>query len=337
MYPALAVAEVLRERSATPPELLFVGTRGRLEERVVPQNGIPLAFVASRPLERRLSPALLGTLASNLTGVLQALRVVGRFQPDCVVATGGYVAFPVVLAARLLRTFGRVRSRIVALEPNATAGLTNRLLAPLVDEVWTEAPVRAAILRPHSPQEARRALGLDPDKTTVVVMGGSQGARRINDAVVGAARQGLVDGLQLLLVSGERDLEQVQAAGVPANVTVVAYLDDPGLAYAAADLVVARAGASTLAELRATATPSILVPYPHAAADHQSKNARKAAQGGSARVVPDAELDAARLGRELHDALAPEHLTLLREAARRYAAFDAREHVFQRIDALARG
>ena len=337
MYPALAVAEVLRERSAVQPELLFVGTRGRLEERVVPQNDIPIAFVASRPLERRLSPALLGTLASNVTGVVQAMRVVGRFKPDCVVATGGYVAFPVVLAARLLRTFGRVRSRIVTLEPNATAGLTNRLLAPLADEVWTEAPVRAAILRPHTAAEARGALGLDPGKATVVVMGGSQGARRINDAVMAAARQGLLDALQVLLVSGERDLEQIRASGVPPNVTVVPYIDDPGLAYAAADLVVARAGASTLAELRATATPAILVPYPHAAADHQTKNANKAAQAGSACVVPDAELDAARLARELSDALDPQRLAQLREAARRYAAFDAREHVFQRIDALARG
>ncbi len=335
IYPALAVAEVLTERSTDPPTLLFVGTRGGLERTIVPKAGIPLAFVSARPLQRRVSFDFLRTVLANALGAVQSVRVVGRFRPDCVVATGGYVAFPVVLAARLLRVAKRTRASIVLLEPNATAGLTNRLLSPLVDEVWTQLPVRASILRRHDPAEARRSLGLDSGRTTIVVMGGSQGAQRLNCAVMEAAKARLFDpAWQLLLLSGTRAASDGEAQDIP-GVRVVPFLDDPATAYAAADVVVARAGASTLAELAATATPSILVPYPHATDDHQMKNARAVASTGAARIVRDDELDGPRLAAELRAALAPDVAEQMRRAAQRNADVDVRERVFTRIAELA--
>jgi UDP-N-acetylglucosamine--N-acetylmuramyl-(pentapeptide) pyrophosphoryl-undecaprenol N-acetylglucosamine transferase len=346
----------LRERFGdATPEMLFVGTRGGLEAAIVPKTGLSSTFVASRPLARRVSLEVLRTLGANALGFVQALRILARFRPEVVIATGGYVTVPVVLAARVLRATGLSRVRIAVLEPNAVAGLANRLLGPLADEVWvafahaasslarnavrTGTPVRASLLLARPPHVARRSLGLDPVKTTIVVMGGSQGARRINDAlaqmIVG---EPLPPDWQVLHVSGPREADRarkaLQDAGSPADVTVVPYLDDPGAAYAAADVVVARAGASTLAELAATGTPSILVPYPHAAGDHQSHNAEAVRAAGAARVVADADLSGARLRVELAAALEPAARVEARAAASALAVLDARAHIAERVSGL---
>ncbi len=350
VYPALAIAEALGDRPVRH-DLLFVGSPDGLENAIVPKAGLPMAHVAARPLARKPSLDTLRTVAENAVGVAQALRVVAAFRPDCVVATGGYVTFPVVLAARALRPLRGGRPRIALLEPNAVAGLTNRLVAPLADEQWvahpaarpatnvvvTGTPVRASILRAVPQAQARAALGLDAATTTIVVMGGSQGARRINDAVAALIAGGEERGWQILHLSGERDYDRARAAAASARmpVRVFAYLDDPAVAYAAADLVVARAGASTLAELAATATPALLVPYPYATDDHQARNAEAVAAAGAARVVADAEFDGERLASELTAALEPGVYGRLRACARALAAADARTLIVERIEALA--
>src|SRR5271165_2006525 len=137
IYPAIAIAEALeRTPGAQPLELLFVGSRDGIEARAVPPLGYSIAFVSSAPLERKLSFAIVETMRRNLVGIVQALAVLHRFQPDLLVATGGYVAFPVVAALRLVRFAGRSRARVALLEPNAVPGLANRLLEPLADEIW---------------------------------------------------------------------------------------------------------------------------------------------------------------------------------------------------------
>ena len=241
------------------------------------------------------------------------------------------------------------RAKIALLEPNAEPGLTNRLLAPLVDEIWmtltpsgapktitTGTPVRATFARELDQSAARVELGLGPAFTTIVVFGGSQGARSLNEAFVALARE-LPPQRQLLLVAGARDHADIAArlAG-SARVRVVRYLDDPRAAYAAADLVVARAGASTLAELSATATPALLVPYPHATGDHQARNADVFARGGGARVLADRDLSPERLRAELAAALEPAALAALRAGARLSSKGDARAHVVARVKALSR-
>ncbi len=352
VYPALAIDDALRsEYRPDAYEARFFGNRDGLESSIV--KTIPLTFVPSAPLERKLSLGTLRTVFANAAGVVVALGALARFKPMFVVATGGYVCFPVVVAARLLRLIGLVRARIALLEINVTPGLTNRLLKPLVDEVWTTyaasetsfgrkavvtgAPVRASLRIAKDAASARDRLGLDPDRVTIVVMGGSQGARSINEAVTAlVTRRTLEPNWQVLHVSGERDHVYMQAEQrevAPGNrVRLVPYLDDPADAYAAADVVIARAGASTLAELATTGTPSILIPYPFAAEQHQAHNAALFEQAGAAVVLSDAGLDGDRLWWTLRDALDPDKNHVMRRAARSLAPRNAGATIVARIE-----
>ncbi len=348
IYPGLAIAEALRDDAAFAPlDVLFVGTRDRLEAQIVPKAGVPIAFVHAAPLARKLSFSLARTVVANVAGFVESLAILHRAKPDVLIATGGYVALPVVAALRFVRLLGRSKAKIALIEPNAVAGITNRLLAPLVDEVWYAAtparalgtrervvgtPVRSSMRRAMDPAAARLELGLAPEKTTVVALGGSLGAASINDAVATLVEAGMPAGWQFAVIAGARDYEALHArlAGVP-DVVVLPYLDDPRPAFAAADLVLARAGASTLAELAATGTPALLVPYPHATADHQRLNADAYAVSGAARVVADGELGAERLHRELAAMLADEPYARLRAAARALADTDPRTVIAARV------
>ncbi len=352
VYPALAIDDALRaEYRADAYDARFFGNRNGLEATIV--KSIPLVFVPSAPLQRRFSFGTLRTAFVNAAGVLVALAGLARFKPLVVVATGGYVCFPVVVAARALRLVGIVRARIALLEINVTPGLTNRLLRPLVDEVWTTyaassasfgrktrltgAPVRASLRIAKDAASARERLGLDPDRTTIVVMGGSQGARSINEAVTAlVTRRTLEPDWQVLHVSGERDHSYMQAEqrdiAAGNRVSLVAYLDDPSDAYAAADVVIARAGASTLAELATTGTPSILVPYPFAAEQHQAHNAALFAEAGASVVVDDRELDGDRLWWTLCEVLDRDRNVAMRRAARSLAPRNAAATIVARIE-----
>jgi UDP-N-acetylglucosamine--N-acetylmuramyl-(pentapeptide) pyrophosphoryl-undecaprenol N-acetylglucosamine transferase len=348
VYPAIAVADALKARGAKAE---FVGTADRLEAKIVPQAGYPLHAIASRPLSRRISLELPRTAYANAAGTLQSIVLLRRLRPDAVIATGGYVCFPLVLGARVLRAFGVFRGPIALFEPNATPGLTNRLLAPLVDEIWgafddgghrfggryvkTGTPVRASLRRLPSREEAVARLGLSPSRKTLLAMGGSQGARAINDALTALIKSdGLPAGWQLLQVTGEREYDRVRAELGGCETVVRPYLNDVADAYAAADLVLARAGASTLGELAALGKPSILVPYPYAAEDHQSANAARFAEAGAAVVLPDRELAAGRLRLLLGEVAAPERLTALQAGAQRLRAGDPVATIVARVDAL---
>jgi UDP-N-acetylglucosamine--N-acetylmuramyl-(pentapeptide) pyrophosphoryl-undecaprenol N-acetylglucosamine transferase len=353
VYPALAIDDAIRaEYDPEHYEPRFFGTRGGLEAHLV--TTMPLTFVPAAALQRKRSWSQLVTVWRNLLGVVTALSALASFKPVMVVATGGYVCFPVVVAARILRALGIVRCAIALLEINVRPGLTNRLLAPLVDEVWTTydasapyfrgkarrtgTPVRASLTKKITPSRARLDLGLAPERTTIVAMGGSQGARSINEAVAAlVTRRTLGDGRQVLHVSGERDYGYMEAeerdVGVN-HVKLVPYLPDPANAYAAADVAIARAGASTLAELAATATPAILVPYPFAADDHQASNAAVFADRGAAVVLADADLDGDRLWWTLDAILKPERLAAMRAAAASLAVPDAGAEIVRRIEVL---
>ncbi len=347
VYPAIAIAEAFAgDPSFAPLDVTFVGTRDGFEAKIVPKSGFPLAFVHAEPLRRKFSFALVRTLIDNVRGFIEALAVLHRAKPDVLIATGGYVAFPVVAALRAVRLLGRTHARIALLEPNAVAGLTNRILAPLVDEIWyaiapaggrvdaivVGTPVRASMRLPVDRLEARAGLGVPAAATLIVTMGGSQGARSINEAIAGLVESEMPAGYHVLVIAGARDMETLgpRLAGRP-HVTVIGYLDDPRDAYAAADLVVARSGASTLGELAATGTPALLIPYPYATADHQRYNAEAYAASGAAVVLADADLSTQRLRDELQSALAPDHLEALRERAERLRASSPHAAILARV------
>jgi UDP-N-acetylglucosamine--N-acetylmuramyl-(pentapeptide) pyrophosphoryl-undecaprenol N-acetylglucosamine transferase len=353
IYPALAIDDAIRaEYDPEHYEPRFFGNRDGLEAQLV--TTMPITFVPSAALQRKLSLRTLATIWRNALGVLVAVAALRSFKPVMVVATGGYVCFPVVVAARILRLFGLLRCGIALLEINVRPGLTNRLLAPIVDEVWTTyeasepffrgkafrtgAPVRSSLTPPINPSRARIELGLAPERTTIVAMGGSLGARSVNEAVAAlVTRRTLGDGRQVLHVSGERDHAYMEAEERDAganHVLLVPYLADPANAYAAADVVIARAGASTLAELAATGTPAILVPYPHHSDNHQLSNAAIFADRGAAVVLADADLDGDRLWWTLDAMLQPERLAEMRAAAASLATPDAGPKIVSRIEFL---
>ncbi|MDQ2871700.1 MAG: glycosyltransferase, partial [Candidatus Eremiobacteraeota bacterium] len=224
LYPAIAIADALGSRA----KVRFIGTADRLEMTIVPKAGYALSTITSRPLIRKPSLEMALTAGANVAGILQAARVLGEMDPDIVIATGGYVCFPVMAAAKMLRAAGRLRAPLALLEPNAHPGLTNRMLAPIVDEVWgafadshgafgakyvrTGIPVRASLLRRSNRIEAARRLGLDPNRRTILAMGGSQGARSLNETVAAlVVRRALPVDWQLLHVSGRRDYDYMKA------------------------------------------------------------------------------------------------------------------------------
>ncbi len=312
LYPGLAIAEALRI-AAPDVEVLFVGG-DRLEARVIPSEGWPFEQITARSLPRRLSLSTLGSLVLTAVGTLQALRLLSRWKPDIVVATGGYVCVPVGFAAVLLG------KSLVLQEQNLRPGLAIRVLARWAR--WASVPhpdVRARLrtrrIEVTGVPLRRRALsgdrvrgtarwGLTPDRLTLLVIGGSQGAMSLNRAVCRLADLLMYDArLQILHHTGAEHLHWVREAighrehvGPPAlRQAAVPFLDPIGDAYACADLVICRAGASTLAEVTAWGLPAIVVPYPHAAEAHQEDNAAVLTRAGAALRIGDAELDTTAL------------------------------------------
>jgi UDP-N-acetylglucosamine--N-acetylmuramyl-(pentapeptide) pyrophosphoryl-undecaprenol N-acetylglucosamine transferase len=356
IYPAIAIADALRGQAA---KIAFIGSADRLETTIVPKAGYTLYTVSGHALPRRPSLAFARAAVRNLAGTLQSLRLLALARPDLVIATGGYVCFPVALAARIRRLLRLSPAPIVLLEPNASPGVTTRMLAPLVDEIWGECdgfarrvrakceptgvPVRVSLRGLPARAEAAARLGLDPQCQTLVAMGGSQGARTINGALLRALQAGaLPSGWQVLLLSGQAEYEEVCRAaqavdGASPGFVVRPYLDDMRDAYAVADLVLARAGASTLGELAALAKPAILIPYPFATEAHQAINAARFEAAGAAVVVEDSRLAAGELPEVLAATTAPARLAELAAGARLLARGDPLDRILARIERLVRG
>jgi UDP-N-acetylglucosamine--N-acetylmuramyl-(pentapeptide) pyrophosphoryl-undecaprenol N-acetylglucosamine transferase len=304
--PALATADALR-RLDPSIGITALGTASGIEARLVPASGYDLAVIPRVPLPRRITPQIVAVPGRLLAAVHVVEEVIERTGASVVVGFGGYVAMPAYLAAK------RRHIPIVVHEANARPGLANRIGARMTKTVavgspvnaWPDAvtvgiPLRDAVARldrAASRQPARVAFGLDPDRPTLLVTGGSQGARRINDAVVGAAADLGAAGVQVLHHTGAGNLEAVEAelAGRPvSDVPYVAlgYVDHMEMAYAAADLVLARSGAMTCAELAAVGLPAVYVPLPHGNGE-QRLNAMPTVEAGGGLVVADADLDAA--------------------------------------------
>jgi UDP-N-acetylglucosamine--N-acetylmuramyl-(pentapeptide) pyrophosphoryl-undecaprenol N-acetylglucosamine transferase len=349
LYPGIAVAQVLESRR-DDVEIRFVGSPHGIEQKVLPALGYALTTIRARGLPRRRSLGLLPALFAHAVGLVQSIALCLRYRPDVVVGTGAYVSAPVLLAACA------TRRPCVVLEQNRVPGRTNRLLGRLADEVHltfsesrryfqrkdnlrlTGNPIRPGLIKSDR-LAAARAFGLSPAKTTLLVFGGSRGARRINQALVDALPLlERIRRLQLLVQTGEDDYETVREAVSRSRLraSVHRYLDDIGQAYGVTDLALCRAGATTIAELTACGLPAIFVPYPHAADDHQRWNAEKLKSVGAAELIADDQLTGRRLARVVRRlVMNPNHLRRMAMRSRIQARPHAAERVASAIERLA--
>ncbi len=328
MIPALAVADALRAEGAS---VTFVGGE-RAEAELVPAAGYQLRTISVEGLSRRSPVRAARALARAARATARARSLLGELAPDAVMGGGGYVAGPVGVA-------GLTRGLpLVLTEADSHLGLTNRLLAPLARRVCLSFPIpgrdgpRYRVTgRPIPAPSAERAparerFGIAAQELCVLVFGGSLGARTINQAAVGAFSS---DAFHVLHVCGRRDYPELSQRSLPAGYDLREYLDIDEFteALAASDLVVARAGGSIF-EIAAHGLAAILVPYPHASADHQSTNARWMAEAGAAVVIEDAELTATRLAREVAELLSNSaRLATMASASRRLARPDAAREI----------
>ena len=317
IYPALAIAKGLLARD---PEtmILYIGTRNGMEASLALEAGLEFAGVSGRGLPRRASPDLLKTIATSCKAFWETKKILRRFHPDLVVGTGGYVSGPVVLTAAV---FG---FPTLLHEQNVWPGVTNRILARFVKRVMVTFPESMGNFRtkkklalvgfPVRPELGRmsreagaRHFGLDPNKLTLLVTGGSRGAQQINHAMteVLACLAGRLD-IQVIWATGTLDhhevvenLRQKGLVGKRDGWLILEYISDMPEALACADLFVGRAGAATLAELASVKVPGLLIPYPYAAGNHQEHNARTIVKAGAALMIPDSELSGERLWQEV--------------------------------------
>lgn len=334
LYPAIALArEFLRQRPDT--EIVFVGTPRGLEEKVLAHEGFPLVLISAQPF---MGVGVWGALRGLLAvprGLWQSIRLLSRRKADLVISVGGYTSPAVVLAACFLQT------PRVLLEPNAYPGMANKVLSPFADRVFLAFESAAAHLRSSmvrvvgSPvredfvgSEAAVVEPAGSERPVLLIFGGSQGARAINEAVIQAvpSLRVLKDRVTIVHQTGEADQARVQEAYASAGcrATVVPFLYDLPRWLRRAVLVVSRSGAMTLAELTACGRAAVLVPLPHAIYDHQMKNARVLEAAGAAVVIPQGELTGGRLASAITTLLSdPGRLRAMSERSRGLGRTDA--------------
>lgn len=314
IYPAITIIKAI-EKKVKSCEVLFVGTTKGLEADIIPKEGYHFSTVDIRGFERRFSLQNVATVIKSVTSVWESHNIIRKFKPDIVIGTGGYVCGPVLLAASLAGVPTMIQ------EQNVIPGITNKILSRFVNKialgyadaesyfahkdktVFTGNPIREEVMS-ATREEGNKALGLDPGKRTILISGGSRGARSINNAMIQVHKY-FADqkDVQLLHVTGKSEyngivgnLEQsgikIASAG---NISIKPYLYDMPMALAASDLAIFRAGAIGLAELTARGIPAILIPYPYAAENHQEHNAMVMKRNGAADVINDKELTGDKL------------------------------------------
>ncbi|UTR15187.1 undecaprenyldiphospho-muramoylpentapeptide beta-N-acetylglucosaminyltransferase [Salipaludibacillus sp. LMS25] len=319
IYPAVALIRHLKKHNENV-ECQYIGTENGLESRIIRDEGIPFKTVTITGFKRKLSLENVKTIGRFLQAVRQSKKYITDFQPDVVIGTGGYVCGPVVYAA--------AKKKIPTLihEQNSVPGLTNKFLAKYVSKIALSFPDSATFFpkekvaitgNPRASEvvttevamgkQKLKELGLSPQKKTVLVVGGSRGAKPINDAVMETLQQWQTKDYQCLYVTGEAHYEQVKTTVDQENdskhLVIVPYISDMPSLLHEVDLLIARAGATTLAEITALGLPSILIPSPYVTNNHQEKNARSLEKAGAATVILEKEMSPKRLIAEIDNIL----------------------------------
>jgi len=342
VIPALAIANAIK--AAYPAEICFLGTSRGMETKLVPQAGYPLELITVGQLNRVSLATKLKTLVALPRGIFSTMALLRRWKPQVVVGVGGYASGPGMLAALVQGI------PTLAFEPNAVPGLANRLVGKRIRAAavnfrptlayFRNAEVTGITVRGEFFALPSRPAGSAPH---LLVMGGSQGARALNQRMPEIAKALLdaVPGLTILHQAGARHAETTEAAYVASGADrqrwkVQAFLEDMPRQFGESDLILARSGASTVAELAASGKPSLLVPFPQAADDHQRKNAEVLVEGGAAEMLIESEMSADVLLSKLTGLLAdPAKLRVMAERARTFAHPRAAMRIAEMVVGLA--
>ena len=302
IYPAIAIANALKQRFPDA-EFLFVGAQDKMEMQKVPQAGYKIEGLWIAGLQRKFTFQNMLFPFKLLSSLLKSGRIIRQFQPDVVIGTGGFASGP------LLQMAIRKRIPTVVQEQNSYPGITNKLLSkkanvicvayenldrffPKEKIVFTGNPVRQDLLDSGSKRtEGLNYFKLDPNKKTLLVLGGSLGARRINQLIAKELDFLLQHDIQVFWQCGKLYYEAYKHLEARPNVHVVAFIDRMDLIYAAADFVISRAGASSVSELCLVGKPTLFIPSPNVAEDHQTKNAKAIVEKGGALLLRESELD----------------------------------------------
>jgi len=314
LFPGLALAEEFKRRDSST-EVIFVGTEHGIEARIIPREGYPIRFLRAEGFVGKSLIKKAKAAFRSLQSVLDAARILRSLSPDMVIGVGGYASGAIVLMAAMKSISTMIH------EQNSVPGLTNRVLGKIVRRVCvtyheslsffppgktflTGNPIRRRILRGER-DAAYRLFSLDKDLFTVFIFGGSSGARAINRTMVDSLNHllDLKDKIQFLHQTGDKDYEDIREAyrKTGAKGTVAPFIYQMAEAYAAADIVISRAGATTLAEITALGKPSILIPYPYAAAKHQEFNAMKLREMGAAYMLPEEQMTGESLAAHIRE------------------------------------
>ncbi len=337
VFPGIAVAKKLQQQGWA---IHWIGTADRMEADLVPLHGFDISFIDISGVRGNGIKRLCAAPFRILKSVLQARKVLQDFKPDVVLGMGGFASGPGGVAAWLQGI------PVVLHEQNAAAGLTNRLLAKIAKRVLMAFPgafahgqlvgnpVREDVLALHEQVRAKQ------DKLAVLVVGGSLGAKVLNDTLPAALALLPQDKICVRHQVGKNNAAKVtsayQTAGVTAEILVTDFIDDMAQAYAQADVVVCRAGALTVSEVAVAGLPAIFIPLPHAVDDHQTKNAQSLVQAGGAVLIPQAQFNADDLAQLLQQWIDDEaHLVTMSEAAKTAAILDATEQVAIACSALS--
>ncbi|GGE66280.1 undecaprenyldiphospho-muramoylpentapeptide beta-N-acetylglucosaminyltransferase [Priestia taiwanensis] len=348
IYPALALIREIKKHN-DQAEFLYIGTEKGLENDIVRKADIPFKSIEITGFKRKLSFENVKTVMRFFKGVSDSKKYIKEFKPDVVIGTGGYVCGPVVYAA------AKLGIPTIVHEQNSVPGVTNKFLSRYVDKVAicfeqaatffpTEKVVltgnpRASEVLHHDGIKGKESVGLHPTKKAVLVVGGSRGARAINEAVLEILGEIGNKDYELLYVTGEVHydsvMEEVKKSGNPSNVVIKPFVYNMPEVLAGMDLVVARAGATTLAELTALGKASILIPSPYVTNNHQEKNASSLKENGAALVRKEQELTGASLLQDMDNILLQDDvLEKMKQASEELGIQDAAMRLYKEMQAL---
>jgi len=346
IFPAIAIANGLKA-GLKNPNILFVGAKGKMEMEKVPQAGYPIKGLWISGLQRKYDTANLAFPFKIISSLKGASKLIRAFKPDVAIGTGGYASGPLLFVAT------RKKIPTLILEQNSYPGITNKLLAKRVDKICvaypgmetyfpakkiiiTGSPIRSEILNlKPTKEEGLKFFNLEADKPTLLIIGGSQGAHRINLSVAQNLDQIMNDNVQMIWQTGKYSLEMAQNAvsknKFASQIKVVDFISKMDMAYTSSDLVISRAGAIAIAEIIAVKKPSIFIPLPSAAEDHQTKNAKTLVKGHAALMIEENKLDD-DLAKTINHLMKREQERLIMvQNLKRFAYPDATEKIVEEV------